>query len=188
MLLLQALTLASIAASIVFWVWMFRRGNVGLGRYALPIALWVLFGTLDITITAKGTFGAPANEGNPLARFIFEETGFAGPVAASVLWISLWSLVVLALNRARGGAGMPHAGFLSLAVFYSVAFGHLLGFSSWLAPLCGIPAAFYGTAAAVPGLAKIIACGCALALAHCAVLALAGGRGRGAVLSPSSQV
>ncbi|MEW6748983.1 MAG: hypothetical protein AB1295_04725 [Candidatus Micrarchaeota archaeon] len=132
-LLVQALTLFSIAASIVFWVWAYWKQGIGLRVLAVPLALWILFGTLDILITARGTYGDPSNEANPLAAFTFTHAGFWGPPIASMLWIALWAGLVLALNRFR----VPYAGFVSLGVFYALAFGHLRGFSSWYGPLCG---------------------------------------------------
>ncbi len=139
----QSLLAVAIAASIAFWVWAYRRQGVGLGQYAVPIALWIIFGTLDIAITARGTFDDPFREGNPLARFIFVQSGPAGPVIASVLWIALWSLIVLLVNKRFAGQKNTDseriaASFVSLAVFYSVAAGHLLGFSSWFIPLCPV--------------------------------------------------
>lgn len=137
----QALVLLSIAASIAFWVWMYGRQGVGLRRYAIPIMLWIVFGTLDIMITVRGTFDDPYREGNPLARFIFVQSGPAGPVLSSILWIALWSGIVLLINKRFAG---PKNGerekiavaFVSLAIFYSVAAGHMFGFSSWFMPLC----------------------------------------------------
>jgi hypothetical protein len=66
------------------------------------------------------------------------------------------------------------AAFLSLVVFYSLVVGHILGFSSWFAPLCGISRASWillsGWLVRLPG---IIAIGCVLAAVHMlAVLAL----------------
>jgi hypothetical protein len=117
----------------MLWVWIYRQQKVGLAQYLVPIALWIVFGTLDIVVTAKGTLGAPEHEGNPLARFVFTETGFLGPVVASVLWISLWSLAVLAINKRLAP---PLSYYLSLAVFYSLGIGHVFGFSSWFGPTC----------------------------------------------------
>ena len=102
--------------------------------YALPIALWTLFGSLDILITAKGTFLNPYREGNQLARAVFIEAGYLGPVAASILWIALWAFIVFAINKLK----MPNARFVSLCIFYSLSMGHLSGFSSWYAPFCQI--------------------------------------------------
>ena len=73
-LIIQLLTVLSIFLSIIFWVWIYRRENVDLRYYALPIILWIIFGTLDITITALGTVDNPLREGNPLARFIFVQS------------------------------------------------------------------------------------------------------------------
>jgi len=161
---IQLLTVASIAFSIVFWVLVYRREEVGLRQYALPIILWVAFGTLDIIITARGTIGNPMREGNPLARYVFIEAGWIGPVVASVLWIALWAGAVLVANKLLKA---PHAAYVSLAVFYSLAIGHVFGFSSWFGPLCAIskfswevladyPARFFG----------IVAIGCVLGAAH----------------------
>ena len=135
-LLQQGLTVISIAASIVFWVWLYRRNGLErqLMLFALPIALWTVLGSLDILITAKGTFENPYREGNQAARFIFVSTGYLGPVIASVLWVALWSGMVLALNKMK----MPFCAFVSLAIFYSLAFGHLSGFSSWYLPFCQV--------------------------------------------------
>lgn len=135
-LIIQILTLAAIATSILLWAWLYRKAGLGkeLAACALPIALWAFFGSLDILITAKGTFVDPHREGNQAARFIFVETGFFGPIVASVLWIALWAGLVFALNRLK----MPLAPFISLAIFYSLALGHLSGFSSWYLPLCQI--------------------------------------------------
>jgi hypothetical protein len=135
-LALQGLTIISIAASVVFWILAFTKNGLRerLSEYAIPIGLWVLFGTLDIVITAKGTFDNPYREGNQLARIIFVETGYLGPIMASVLWIALWSGIVFAINKLK----MPLAGFVSLSIFYSLAAGHFSGFSSWYVPFCGL--------------------------------------------------
>lgn len=134
-LAIQLLTVASIASGIVLWVFIYKGQKVGLAQYAIPIIIWIASGTLDITVTAKGTYNAPENEGNPLARFILVETGFLGPVVASVLWISLWSLLVLVINKKLKA---PLAQYLSLVVFYSLGIGHIFGFSSWFDQLCDI--------------------------------------------------
>ncbi len=141
----QALVLIAVLASILFWIWMYRRMGVGLRGYAIPIILWVAFGTLDILITTRGTFGNPYLEGNPLAESIFVLGGSAGPVIASILWIALWSGLVLLINRRfagkkNTGTERAAASFVSLAVFYSLAAGYILGFSSWFIPLCSVAA------------------------------------------------
>jgi hypothetical protein len=163
-LVLQLLTIVSIIASIMVWIWFYLKNGLEkeLWEYAPPIVLWVIFGTLDIVITAKGTYLDPMNEGNPLARVIFVETGYIGPVVASILWISLWSVIVLAINKAK----VNGAGFLSLAVFWSLVAGHFYGFSSWFDPFCGFAesylAFFYGT----PPFLKAIVLGFFLAMIH----------------------
>lgn len=170
---IQMLTLVSIASSISFWVWAYRKQGVPLRPYALPIILWIAFGTLDIMMTARGTFDDPYREGNPLARFVFVQSGFAGPVVASVLWIALWSGIVLAINKKSGslaigeGNGGAARGttlvlFVSLAIFYSVAAGHFFGFSSWFLPLCAVARGF----ALMRNIAGIILIGCLLSAAH----------------------
>ncbi len=165
---IQLLTLVAIASSILFWVWAYRRLGVPLRPYALPIILWILFGSLDILITARGTFDDPYREGNPLARLIFVQSGFAGPVVASVLWIALWSGIVLAINKKFGERNKNNdmrntlVSFVSLAVFYSVATGHFFGFSSWFLPLCPVARGF----ALMRNIAGIILIGCFLSALH----------------------
>ncbi len=172
-LVVQALTAASIALSIAFWARAYGRAGVPLRPFAVPICMWVLFGTLDILITAKGTFGDPLREGNPLARFVFVETGFVGPIVASVLWIALWSLAVLMINKRVSG---PAALFLSLAVFYSLAAGHVYGFGSWYEPLCGVSRAYVDALSWIPRLLRPVPPGVALAAAHMGALAFLGRR------------
>ena len=143
---------------------MYRRHKVDVMQYAVPIALWIVFGTLDILITARGTIGNPMLEGNPLTREVLLLSGEYGPAIASILWISLWAAIVLVINK-RLNPGL--AAFVSFAVFYSLAFGHFLGFSSWFAPLCGISTLSW---IILPGwlirLPVIIAIGCVLAAIH----------------------
>ncbi len=190
-LVAQILTVLSIVLSIAFWAWVYRRYGVALRPYIVPLALWVIFGTLDIVITARGTISNPLMEGNPLAQFVFVNTGAVGPVVASVLWISLWSLIVFVINKkikpgkpaspapkttkpvalARRVFSLPQ--FLSLAVFYSLAVGHMRGFSSWYAPLCGISETIYGL---LPGVLErfvgICFAGAALAALHMAITSI----------------
>ncbi len=176
-LAVQLLTALTIVAGIAAWVLIYRRMGVGLRQYAVPICLWILFGTLDILITARGTYENPMAEGNPLARAIFSGTeagaiGWFGPPLASLLWISLWSGLVLAVNvkfanRKMGPvpASIPIVQFVSLAVFYSLAAGHLYGFSSWFVPMCQVARA-YSMIPGIPRLAIIIALGCLASAAH----------------------
>ena len=163
-LTLQLLTVCSIAVCIAFWVWLYLKNGLEreLKAYALPIALWTVMGTLDIVITAKGTYMDPLREGNPLAELVFVKTGFLGPVIASILWISLWAGIVLAINRMK----VNHAGFFSLAIFWSLATGHLLGFSSWFIPFCGFNENYALFLSGVPRYLKHILFGCFAASLH----------------------
>src|SRR5271157_6506716 len=161
-LVAQLITLVVIALSIAFWAWMYKKHNVDIKRYTVPIALWVIFGTLDIIITARGTIGNPMLEDNPLTREVLLLSGDYGPAIASILWISLWAFIVLIINKKL----KPQlAMFISLAVFYSLAFGHFLGFSSWFDPLCTDLSLVFlqGWSILIPG---IIVMGCILAAIH----------------------
>ncbi len=161
-LVAQIITLVAIALSIAFWVLMYRKHKVDIVRYAVPIAFWIVFGSLDIIITARGTIGNPMLEDNPLTRGILVLSGDYGPAIASILWISLWAFIVLVINkRLKPGLAI----FISLAVFYSLAVGHFLGFSSWFDPLCTDLSLVFlqGWQILIPG---IIAMGCILAAAH----------------------
>ncbi len=156
-LLIQGLTLFSIAAAIIAWIVIYRKSGVDLGQYAIPIGLWILFGSLDALMTANGTFGNPLREENPLTRFALLQWGFWGMPLASFLWVSLWAGIVLVLNKriAPAAARLP-----SLAIFYSLAVGHLFGFSSWYTPLCPIAELFPPLITSIP---KIVLAGTAAA-------------------------
>jgi hypothetical protein len=161
-LVLQMLTVGAIIATAFAWVWAYLRSGVDIRRYALPIGLWFVFGTLDIVITAKGVLAGSHTEANTLAAFVFSVFGAYGPVMASMLWISLWAGAVLVINRLK----VARAEFITLAVFYSLAVGHFIGFSSWFQPFC----IFSQTAdVLVSGMLQpfvIILAGCALAVVH----------------------
>lgn len=163
-LFLQLLTIGSIIASIWAAVWFYMQNGLEeeLWAYAPPIALWTVFGTLDIVITAKGTFAEPLRESNPLARLIFLETGFFGPVIASVLWIALWAGIVYMINKMK----IPYAGFFSLTIFWSLAVGHFFGFSSWFAPFCGFAENYSMLFAELPRILKVILLGMTIAIFH----------------------
>jgi hypothetical protein len=175
----QLLVVLSIIISILFWAWIYRRYGVALRPYLVPLAIWIVFGTLDIVITVKGTFTDPTREGNPLAQLVFVNIGYLGPVVASVLWIGLWSLIVLAVNKkitkqvALASISFPLAQSLSLTVFYSLAVGHIRGFSSWFMPLCAISEFVYGL---LPGILErfiaIVFVGIALAALHTAIASI----------------
>lgn len=158
-LILQILTAGAIMASIAFWIFAYWKNNVKLEPYLLPISLWIVFGTLDILITVRGTFLDPLREGNPLARFIFSNAGYLGPAIASILWISLWALAVLLLNRK-----IKEAGLISLVVFYSLAAGHFTAFSTWYMPFCDL--AFNKIFEELPDFVRAFLIGSVISIAH----------------------
>ncbi|MBN1170072.1 hypothetical protein JXA56_03530 [Candidatus Micrarchaeota archaeon] len=158
-LVLQVLTLVSIIAAIAFWIFVYWKNNVKLEPFLFPIILWIIFGTLDIVITVKGTFFDPLREGNMLARFIFSNIGYFGPVIASILWISLWALAVLLINRK-----IKERELLSLIVFYSLAAGHFTAFSTWYAPFCDL--AFNKMFEMLPGFVRAVLIGFTLSIGH----------------------
>ena len=132
---MQLLAVLSVILGICLWVYLFRRQGILIRPYLVPLILWIIFGTLDIVVTAKGVFSDPSNEGFWLARAVFEVFGgMVGPAVASVLWISLWAGIVLLLNRFK----LPFYYVASLAVFYALAIDHFLGFSTWMTQTCGI--------------------------------------------------
>jgi len=131
--------LIAIAAGILIWRRILSSKGVPLRYYMVPIAFWTLAGSLDILITAVGAFGDPAREGNLGARVIFMIAGDWGPAVAAFLWISLWSMVALAIQRSAGGK----AEALTLVMFYCLGSGHLLGFSTWFIPFCPYAAAVH---------------------------------------------
>jgi hypothetical protein len=159
-LMRQIVTIIAIAMAIIFWVWVYRKQKIGLRQYIISIALWVLFGTLDIVITAKGTFYNPLREGNPFARAIFVYIGFLGPAVASILWISFWAGIVFVINKK---ITRSYSEFLSLAIFYSLAVGHFFGFGSWFPPLCWVVSLVSRIIVDTPGLTINIIIGCAFA-------------------------
>ncbi len=135
----QLATLFAIAITALFWLGEFRKRQISISLFRLPLALWMIFGTLDIVITTRGILSSPSNEGFWLAKLIFDNFGIAGPVVASVLWISLWAGIVLALNRMKP----LFYSTISLMIFYALAIGHFLGFSSWLVSACWIAESAY---------------------------------------------
>jgi hypothetical protein len=137
---IQLATVFAIAVTAFFWLGEFRKRQVSVGLFRFPLALWAIFGTLDIILTAKGILEGTSGEGFWLARLVFGIFGIAGPVVASVLWISLWAGVVLALNRMR----VPFYSTMSLMIFYALAIGHFFGFSSWFVPACWPARPVYG--------------------------------------------
>ena len=167
-LLSQVLTIVVIIFSALFWITVFKNQKMiqNLIACIFPVILWIIFGSLDILITVKGTFGNPNREGNPLAKELFKQFGFIGPAVASFIWIFLWVGVVFLFFKFIKSSTVSN--FLSRTVFYSLFIGHLIGFSSWWAPLCGISNIIDSTDWIIPGVLSmpIILLGTFLALIH----------------------
>ncbi len=161
----QLITFFSILVAMGAWIYIFIKGRLGpqLRLFLLPICLWLVFGTLDILITVKGTYGDPLREANPSTRVLLVQFGPWGAALASVLWVCLWAGIVYAINKIKPGHVSE---FVSLSIFYSLAAGHFFGFSSWFLPLCqfsepglfgwALPLALAGLHCAIawPGLKK----------------------------------
>lgn len=92
----------------------------------LPVFLWFAFGTGDAIMTITGTYEQASREYNPAARWFMEMWGWQGYVLLTVLWIALWSCTYFFVSGTRYG----HA--LGLFQFYSLSFGHFIGFASWM--------------------------------------------------------
>ena len=129
----QITTMFSIAISILIWRFVYKRLNVWkqfISAAFIPLVLWIIFGTLDITITTRCAFDKAECEGNLASRLFFEQFGFFGGAIVSFAWISLWSVIMLAiikLAKRREAIGY----FLTRVILYNLAFGHMLGFFTW---------------------------------------------------------
>jgi len=132
----QLLTIITIIFTSIIWLyiyWWRRKLNL-LPAVALPILLWFIFGTLDITITARAIVENPLTEGNIAARWFFVNFGILGPSLASFCWISLWVGLCVLLEE-LSERFTKYKNFLiniRLVVYYSLFFGHLIGFMSWI--------------------------------------------------------
>lgn len=130
----QLLTFLAVAITAYFWYFAHGKLKIDLKPFSLPIILWFVFGSLDIMITARGVFGEPGREGNPLAKNIFLSVGpIIGPPLASILWITLWAVVAIALYYASKKLQREWIADARYAIFYSLAVGHFFGFMSWMA-------------------------------------------------------
>jgi|GEM_PF-5255153 len=130
----QALTALTICASSMLWALAYHRLGAGhiLRLAAVPIALWVLAGSADILVTAKGTFEDATREGNPLARNVLIWVGpLFGPAIASAAWISLWACVALLLDHGLRPFERSRQ-MAILTLYYSLFLGHLFAFSGWM--------------------------------------------------------
>ncbi|HLC69046.1 MAG TPA: hypothetical protein VJH24_04360 [Candidatus Bilamarchaeaceae archaeon] len=154
----QLTTLFGIAAGILLWYSLYQRWRIWktfLSFALFPLLLWIVFGTLDITITTRCAYLDPSCEGNLASRWFFGQFAFFGGALASLAWISLWAGIMAAFIKYK----KP---FVVLVVLYSLAIGHLLGFSTWLEqlkaladirhifyPYAPLPSVVLGTALAI---------------------------------------
>ncbi|GEM_PF-1429508 len=134
----QLVTIVTIILSALFWLFVFWKQKLlpKLKPLILPIILWIIFGTLDIVVTAKGTFGNPQREGNPATVWFLEQFGAYGPAVASLCWIFLWVGIVLVFLKYIKNKSLSN--FLAMVIFYSLASMHFVGFSTWFIPFCSI--------------------------------------------------
>ena len=135
-LYLQALTALAILFTATFWLFVFFRTGRGriLRLILLPLLIWVVFGSLDILITARGVYDNPYWESNLPAREIFLAFGpFLGPPIAVILWISLWAGLSILFDHGTWKV-LPNwfRDFTQLTIFYSLAVGHFFAFHSWV--------------------------------------------------------
>jgi len=131
----QAITILAILFTALIWliVYSVRKKLNLLMPIAIPLILWFIFGTLDITTTALGVVNNPMREGNVAARWIFVNFGIWGPPLASFLWINLWVGFCVLLEECSEKFTKYKNLILNirLVVYYSLFFGHLMGFISW---------------------------------------------------------
>lgn len=132
-LLPQTITLLTVIATAVFWIVVYTKtGRKNLLKLVWPpTSLWLVFGTLDITATAKAVYLNPYYEANPLARLLFINLGFLGPPAAAFLWISLWAVISILMDVGLKNLSKPINAFTQLTLFYSLAVGHFFAYSGW---------------------------------------------------------
>lgn len=130
--LLLAILLALALAIAYLW----RRGRLSsLRALAVPLAVAVVFGTLDGLVTLSGTYYYPTIEGNPTLRAILLWGGWLGLCLWSVLWVFAWALVLDGLESLRlrlpwSGARVLLGG-ARLYIAYVLAMLHLSDVISW---------------------------------------------------------
>jgi hypothetical protein len=164
----QILAFLTMMGTTLLWIFIFVKSGLKeqLIYYGLPIALFVVFGTLDLLITTKGTFFNPFWEGNPLLRFMLVNFGHFGLLLGTFGWISGWAGFVFVINKLK----VRKADFFSLTVFYSLFVGHFVCFGSWFEPMCYIRYNFDMFFSEVHFLVKVILVGAVLAIAHSQML------------------
>lgn len=133
----QIVVFLTIIISIIFVLWiLWKRKRLHILRIlAIPITLFFIFGTLDALITIKGTFLEPLMESNPLAKSFLLIGGWIGFSILTFFWITSFSLLALLIYETSIKFKPPNNKIiesLSLFIFYSLAMGHLFGFSSWV--------------------------------------------------------
>ncbi len=130
----QLTTVLGIAISTLFWRALYKRLDIWkefISFASIPLILWIVFGTLDITITTRCAFAKSECEGNLASRLFFEHFGFFGGALVSFAWISLWSIIMLVIIKlTKKHETLSH--FLNRTILYNLAFSHMLGFSTWL--------------------------------------------------------
>jgi hypothetical protein len=131
--LLLSILLALTLATAYLW----RRGRLSsLRALAVPLALSVVFGTLDGLVTLGGTSFSPWLEGNYTLRAVLQWGGWLALCLWSVLWVFAWALVLdglesLRLRLAGSGARVLLRG-AQLYLFYALAMLHLSDVNSWI--------------------------------------------------------
>lgn len=176
----QLFVLACVIAGAAAALYACKRAGMNLRTYAVPISLFFVSGTLDALITARGTFGNPALEGNAALKLFIESGGWLFQGIASVLWIFLWAgiaILIHKLGQREEGRWKTVAAALILSEFYSLAAGHYFGFSSWTSFMPGkeVYLLMDGVFAALPTpfsslLYTGMSCGALLAIWHVSAL------------------
>lgn len=136
----QLTTLLAITLGIIICIAIFIRLNLWkqFASFALfALVLWIIFGTLDVTVTTRCAYIHPEIEQNLDARWFFEHFGFFGGALASITWILVWAIVIaLLLTYGKKHKHISH--LIILTILYSLANGHFLGFSTWMEQLQSI--------------------------------------------------
>jgi hypothetical protein len=130
----QILTIFTILITALLWILIFKKTGRKriLKLVAIPLIIWIVFGTLDIVVTAKGTYNNPYKEGNPLSRQLFIWFGFYGPAISAFLWITLWAGLSLVFDMGSKVLPQWFRDLIQLWIFYSLAVGHFFAFHSWM--------------------------------------------------------
>lgn len=144
----QLVTIIGVLTGIIIWLEIYKRIGI-FDKFMkiafFPLLLWIVFGTLDITITTRCAYLVPQCEGTAESQWFFENFGFFGGAIVSLAWISLWAGIMAALvhftKKSRPNAKTT-AYFFVLAILYSLFIWHLAGLSTWLTFTQGLSAFF----------------------------------------------